>query len=148
MIAISSYVAHKHAATENFWKNFCTSLNPGNALNSWIHAHGGYKTETETPKMKTGPFKIILKLLEIGSNMILDWIRTRRKRFAVFIAFSQGFCFVQTPPKVQNEDPFEIVSKSLQNGLKPLKHQFSHKYIITRSNNLLQFLINLARVFV
>ena len=35
-------------------------------------------------------------------------------RFAVFIDFSQGLCFVHNPPspKVQNEDPFEIALKS------------------------------------
>ena len=59
--------------------------------------------------------------LEITSNWFERDCGPKQKRetarFAVINKFYQGLRFVHNPrPKVQNEDPFKIVLKSLQNG--------------------------------
>ena len=73
---------------------------------------GGYKTKTEDLRPKNeDPFKIVLKSLEKGSNMIPRNKEQQNMRFSVNLPG----VFV-TLPNVQNEDPFKIVLKSLSKG--------------------------------
>ena len=74
-------------------------------------SRGGYKTKTEDLRPKNeDPLKIFLKSLQNGSNMIFDWNKTGRNKILRFLSIlARVFVLYKTPPKVQNEDPFQIV---------------------------------------
>ena len=81
---------------------------------------GGYKTKTEDLRPKNeDPVKIVLKSLIKGSNMILDGSRNKEHQdLQLSTIVTRVFVLYITLPKVQNEDPFKIVLKLLENGSK------------------------------
>ena len=107
---------------------------------------GGYKTKTEDLRLKNeDPFKIVLKSLEKGSNMIFDRSRNKEQQYLRFSTnLTRVFVLYITLilPKVNFEDFFKIALKSLQNG---------SNMIIDRSRNKeqqdLRLSTNLTRVF-
>ena len=63
------------------------------------------------------PFKIVLKSLQNGSNLIVDRSRNEKQQYLrLSTNLTRVFVLYITLPNVQNEDPFKIVLKSLQNG--------------------------------
>ena len=106
---------------------------------------GGYKTKTEDLRPKNeDPFKIVLKSLERGSSMILDRSRNMEQHdLRLSMNLTRVFVLYKTLPKVQNEDPFKIVLKTLQNGLNMILHRSRNK-----EQQDLRLSTNLTRVFV
>ena len=91
-----------------------------------------------------GPLKIVLKSLQNGSNVIVDRSRNEKQQdLRLSTNLTRVFVLYITLPNVQNEDPFKIVLKSLQNG---------SNLIIDRSRNEkqqdLRLSTNLTRAFV
>ena len=70
------------------------------------------------PKVQNeDPLKIVLKSLQNGSNVILHRSRNKEQQdLRLSTNLTRVFVLYITLPKVQNEDPFKIVLKSLQNG--------------------------------
>ena len=70
------------------------------------------------PKVQNeDPLKIVLKSLQNGSNVIVDRSRNEKQQdLRLSTNLTRVFVLYITLPKVQNEDPFKIVLKSLQNG--------------------------------
>ena len=74
------------------------------------------------PKVQNeDPFKIVSKSLQNGSNVIVDRSRNKEQQdlkqdLRLSTNFTRVFVLYTTLPKVQNEDLFKIVLKSLQNG--------------------------------
>ena len=90
------------------------------------------------------PFKIVLKSLQNGSNLIVDRSRNEKQQdLRLSTNLTRAFVLYITLPNVQNEDPLKIVLKSLQNG---------SNVIVDRSRNEkqqdLRLSTNLTRVFV
>ena len=90
------------------------------------------------------PLKIVLKSLQNGSNVIVDRSRNEKQQdLRLSTNLTRVFVLYITLPNVQNEDPFKIVLKSLQNG---------SNLIVDRSRNEkqqdLRLSTNLTRVFV
>ena len=76
--------------------------------------------------------------------MILDQSRNKEQQYLRFLTnLTRVFVLYITLPKVQNEDPFKIVLKSLEKGLNIILHQSRNK-----EQQYLRFLTNLTRVFV
>ena len=106
---------------------------------------GGYKTKTEDRRPKNeDPFKIVLKSLLNGSNVIVDRSRNEKQQdLRLSTNLTWVFVLYITLPNVQNEDPLKIVLKSLQNG---------SNVIVDRSRNEkqqdLRLSTNLTWVFV
>ena len=97
------------------------------------------------PKVQNeDPLKIVLKSLQNGSNVIIDRSRNGKQQdLRLSTNLTRVFVLYITLPKVQNEDPLKIVSKSPQNG---------SNVIVDRSRNEkqqdLRLSTNLTRVFV
>ena len=90
------------------------------------------------------PLKIVLKLLQNGSNVIVDRSRNEKQQgLRLSTNLTRVFVLYITLPNVQNEDPLKIVLKSLQSG---------SNVIVDRSRNEkqqgLRLSTNLTRVFV
>ena len=70
------------------------------------------------PKVQNeDPLKIVLKSLQNGSNVIVDRSRNEKQQdLRLSTNLTRVFVLYITLPNVQNEDPFKIVLKSLQNG--------------------------------
>ena len=63
------------------------------------------------------PLKIASKSPQNGSNVIVDRSRNEKQQdLRLSTNLTTVFVLYITLPKVQNEDPFKIVLKSLQNG--------------------------------
>ena len=90
---------------------------------------GGYKTKTEDLRPKNeDTVKILLKSLKKGSNMILDRSRNKEHQdLQLSTNLTRVFVLYITLPKVQNEDPIKIVSKSLEITRKRLEHDSRSK---------------------
>ena len=70
------------------------------------------------PKVQNeDPLKIVLKSFQNGSNVIVDQSRNEKQQdLCLPTNLTRVFVLYITLPNVQNEDPFKIVLKSLQNG--------------------------------
>ena len=70
------------------------------------------------PKVQNeDPLKIVLKSFQNGSNVIVDQSRNEKQQdLRLPTNLTRVFVLYITLPNVQNEDPFKIVLKSLQNG--------------------------------
>ena len=81
------------------------------------------------PKVQNeDPLKIVLKSLQNSSNVIVDRSRNEKQQDLRFSTkLTRVFVLYITLPKVQNEDPFKIVSKSLQNGSNVILHRSRNK---------------------
>ena len=101
------------------------------------------------PKVQNeDPLKIVLKSLQNGSNVIVDRSRNEKQQdLRLSTNLTRVFVLYITLPKVQNEDPFKIVSKSLQNGSNVILHRSRNKEQQDLKQDL-RLSTNLTRVFV
>ena len=101
------------------------------------------------PKVQNeDPLKIVLKSLQNGSNVIVDRSRNEKHHdLRLSTNLTRVFVLYITLPKVQNEDPFKIVSKSLQNGSNVILHRSRNKEQQDLKQDL-RLSTNLTRVFV
>ena len=97
------------------------------------------------PKVQNeDPLKIVLKSLQNGSNLIVDRSKNEKQQdLRLSTNLTRVFVLYITLPKVQNEDPFKIVPKSLQNGSNVILHRSRNK-----EQQDLRLSTNLTRVFV
>ena len=92
--------------------------------------------------------KIVLKSLQNGSNVIVGRSRNEKQQDLRFSTkLTRVFVLYITLPKVQNEDPFKIVSKSLQNGSNVILRRSRNKEPQDLKQDL-RLSTNLTRVFV
>ena len=85
-----------------------------------------------------------MKSLQNGSNLIVDRSRNEKQQdLRLSTNLTRVFVLYITLPKVQNEDPFKIVSKSFQNGSNVILHRSRNK-----EEQDLRLSTNLTRVFV
>ena len=85
-----------------------------------------------------------MKSLQNGSNLIVDRSRNEKQQdLRLSTNLTRVFVLYFPLPKVQNEDPFKIVSKSLQNGSNVILHRSKNK-----EQQDLRLPMNLTRVFV
>ena len=83
------------------------------------------------------PLKIASKSSQNGSNVIVDRSRNEKQQdLRLSTNLTRVFVLYITLPKVQNEDPFKIVLKSLQNG---------SNVIVDRSRNKKQHDLRLSQ---
>ena len=83
------------------------------------------------------PLKIASKSPQNGSNVIVDRSRNKKQQdLRLSTNLTRVFVLYITLPKVQNEDPFKIVLKSLQNG---------SNMIVDRSRNKKQHDLRLSQ---
>ena len=94
------------------------------------------------------PLKIASKSPQNGSNVIVDRGRNEKQQdLCLSTNLTRVFVLYITLPKVQNEDPFKIVSKSLQNGSNVILHRSRNKEQQDLKQDL-RLSTNLTRVFV
>ena len=86
------------------------------------------------PKVQNeDPFKIVLKSLQNGSNVIVDRSRNeKRQDLRLSTNLTRVFVLYITLPKVQNEDPFKnclkITSKWFQRDSPPKQKQGTRRF--------------------